>query len=124
MTVDNSQSFKHNTTFVGKTADVVNNISSSVKYTKIIVPLNFLMIFWESSEMPLINCKADLELNWIEDCIWSGTGDSAKFKTIDAKLSVLVVTLSTKDYLNFIKQLSGWFKIWSIEKIIRWFLQK
>ena len=64
------------------------------------------MIFWESSEMPLINCKIDLELNWIEDCILSGTGDSAKFKTIDAKLYVLVVTLSTKDNLNFIKEIS------------------
>ena len=30
--------------------------------------------------MPLINCKVHLELNWIEDCILSSAGDSAKFE--------------------------------------------
>ena len=30
--------------------------------------------------MLLINCKLDLELNWIEDYILSSAGDSAKFK--------------------------------------------
>ena len=35
--------------------------------------------------MPLINCKVHLELNWIEDCVLSSTGDSAKCKITDAK---------------------------------------
>ena len=30
--------------------------------------------------MLLIDCKLDPELNWIEDCILSSAGDSAKFK--------------------------------------------
>ena len=30
--------------------------------------------------MLLINCKLDPELNWIEDCILSSAGESAKFK--------------------------------------------
>ena len=30
--------------------------------------------------MPLINCKIHLELNWTEDCILSGAGDSAKIQ--------------------------------------------
>ena len=47
--------------------------------------------------MPFINCKVYLELNWIEDCIFSSAGNSAKFVITDAKLHVPVVTLSTKD---------------------------
>ena len=60
--------------------------------------------------MPLINCKIHLELNWIEDCILSSAGDSAKFKITDAKLHVPIVTLSTKDNVNLTKQLSNGFK--------------
>ena len=57
--------------------------------------------------MPLINCKVDLSLRWIEKCVLTtaaigadanatGTG-SATFKITDAKLYVPVVTLSTED---------------------------
>ena len=53
--------------------------------------------------MPLINCKVYLELNWIEDCILSSAGDSAKFAITDAKLHVPIVTLSTKDSANLTK---------------------
>ena len=60
--------------------------------------------------MPLINCKVHLELNWIEDCILSSAGDSAKFEITDAKLHVPIVTLSTKDSVNLTKQLSEGFK--------------
>ena len=60
--------------------------------------------------MPLINCKAHLEPNWIEDCILSRIGDSAKFKTTDAKLNSPIVTLSATDSVNLTKQLSEGFK--------------
>ena len=60
--------------------------------------------------MPLINCKVYLELNWIEDCILSSAGDSAKFAITDAKLHVPIVTLSTKDSVNLAKQLNEEFK--------------
>ena len=60
--------------------------------------------------MPLINCKVYLELNWIEDCILSSAGDSAKFAITDAKLHVPIVTLSTKDSTNLAKQLNEGFK--------------
>ena len=54
--------------------------------------------------MPLINCKVHLELNWIEDCVLSSTGDSAKCKITDAKLHVPRVILSTKYNVNLTKQ--------------------
>ena len=60
--------------------------------------------------MPLINCKVYLELNWIEDCIFSSAGDTAKFTITDTKLYVPIVTLSTKDSANLTKQLNEGFK--------------
>ena len=60
--------------------------------------------------MPLINYRIHLELNWIEDLILSGAGDSAKFKITDAKLNVSIVTLSTKNNVNLTKQISHGFK--------------
>ena len=54
--------------------------------------------------MSLINCKVYLELNWIEDCILSSAGNSAKFEITDAKLHVPIVTLSTKDSAKLTKQ--------------------
>ena len=74
MTINNSQSFKYKAALLGKTADAANN-TSSVKEPKIVVPLKYLSNFWRSLEMPLINCKVYLELNWIEDCILSRAGN-------------------------------------------------
>ena len=65
--------------------------------------------------MPLINCKVYLELNWIEDCILSSAGDTAKFAITDTKLHVPIVTLSTKDGINLAKQLNEGF-----EKSVYW----
>ena len=47
--------------------------------------------------MPLINRKVCFELNWIENCVLSNVGKSAKLEITDAKLHVPIVTLSTKD---------------------------
>ena len=110
MSIDNSKSFKYKAALVGKTADAVNNTNNSLKNTKIVVPLKYLNNIWRSLEMPLTNWKIYLESNWIEDRTLSSTADSAKFKIIDAKLHVPIVTLSTKDNVNLTKQLSGGFK--------------
>ena len=85
-------------------ADAVNNTNTSVKNTKIVVPLKYLSNFWRSLEMPLINRKIHLELNWLQDCTLSSDGRSAKFKIIDAKLHVPIVTLSTKHNVNLYQQ--------------------
>ena len=60
--------------------------------------------------MPLINCKIHLDINWIDDCILSSAGDSAKLQISDAKLHVPIITLSTKYNVNLTKQLSDGFK--------------
>ena len=59
--------------------------------------------FWRSLEIPLINYKIHLELNWIEDCILSSAGGSAKLKIMDTKFHVPIVTLSAKDNANLTK---------------------
>ena len=109
MTIVNSESFKYKAALVGKTKKFADQ-KSSVKDTKIVVSLKHLSNFWRSLEMPLINFKVHLELNWIEDCILSSAADSAKFEITDAKLHVPIVTLSTKDSVNLTKQLSEGFK--------------
>ena len=51
--------------------------------------------------MPLINCKIELSLKWIENSILSGAGTAATFKITDTKLYVPIVTLKTEDNLNY-----------------------
>ena len=62
LAANNSESFKYKAALVWKTADAVNNADSSVKITKIFVPLKYLSSFWRLLEIPLINCKIHVEL--------------------------------------------------------------
>ena len=109
LTIDNSQSFKYKVTLLEKTASY-NDGKSFVKDAKIVVRLKYLSNFWRSLEIPLINCKVYLELNWIENCILSSAESSARFEITDAKLHVPIVTLSTKDSANLTKQIKEGFK--------------
>ena len=109
LNVNDSQSFKYKAALAGKTKDYAHP-NSFLKNTKIVAPLKYLSNFWRSLEIPLINCKIRLELNWIKDCILSSTENSAKFKITDAKLHVPIVTLSFKDTVNLKKQQSDGFK--------------
>ena len=81
--------------------------------------------------MPLINCKVELSLNWMENCVLTTaaigenantTGaDSATFKITDAKLYVPIVALSAEDNVKLLKLLSEGFKIsiyWNKYKVI------
>ena len=111
LSIDNSKSFEYKAAIVRKTANADNNNTNiSIKDAKIVVSLKYLSNFWRSLEMPLISRKVHLELNWIEDCILSSVGDSAKSKITDARLHVPIVTLSTGNNANLKKQLSCGFK--------------
>ena len=73
--------------------------------------------------MPLINCKVELSLNWIENCVLttSVNGNKATFEITDAKLYVPVVTLSIEDNAKLSKQLGEGFKRfihWNKYKVI------
>ena len=86
---------------------------------KIAVPLKHLSNFWRSLEMPLINCKFKVSLNWIEKCLLT-TANTAIFKITDAKLYVPIVTLA-EDNVKLLKLLSEGFKrtvYWNKYKVI------
>ena len=50
--------------------------------------------------MPLINCKIELSLNWIENCVLAtaANASSGTFEITNAKFYVPAVTLSTEDH--------------------------
>ena len=98
---------------------------------EIAVPLKYLSNSWRSLEMPLINCKVELSLKWIENCVQTtaeiganadATGaDSATLEVTDAKLYVPGVTLSAEDNVKLVKQLNEGFKrpvYWNKYKVI------
>ena len=114
MTIINSKSFKYKAALVAKTKNFADQ-KSYVKDTKTIIPLKYLSNFWRSLEMPSVN--------WIEDCILSSDGNSAKIEITDAKLHVPIVTLSTEDSVNLTKQLSD-LKDLFIGTVIRESVQK
>ena len=71
--------------------------------------------------MPLINCEVSLTLIWSENCVLPDTTThtaipainaptNVTFKITDIKLYFPVVTLSTKDNNNSLKQLKSGFK--------------
>ena len=119
LALDNSTYFKYKASLLGKSA-VVDGDNRSLKDAKIIVPLKYLSNFFRSLEMPLINCKLHLELNWNNNCVMYGAetytgGDNANgretiFQITSTKLFVPIVTLSTKDNVNLTKQLNEGFE--------------
>ena len=89
-------------------------ISGTDNCVKCVVPLKYVSNFFRSLEMPLVNCKIDLELTWNKNCIISiadAAGDNVvSFMIMDTKLYVPIVTLSTIDNTNLTKQLNEGFK--------------
>ena len=91
---DNAPSFKYKASNIGNTEN--NGTKNGVKRA---VPLKYLSNFWRSLEMRLINCKVKLSLTWIENCVLTAAANANEeiFKITDAKLYVLIVTLSAED---------------------------
>ena len=105
---NNTSSLVYKSKLISGTDD--NNVNN----VKLVVPLKYVSIFFRSLEMPLVNCKIDLELTWHKDCISSSVnaaaGQVVSFMITNTKFYVPVVTLSTKDHNNLTKQLNDGFK--------------
>ena len=124
---NNASSFKYKSSLIGNTGN-----SGTKNGVKIAVPLKYLSNFWRSLEMPLINCKVELSLKWIENCVLTTaaigananatTGaDNATFTITDTKLYVPIVTLSAEDNAKLSKLLSERFRrsvYWNKYKVI------
>ena len=103
---DNPPSFKYH---CGIDNTEANGTENGIK---IAVLLKYWSNFWRSLEVPLINYKIELSLNWIENCVLTtaANASSVTFKMTDEKLYVPVITLSTEDNAKLAKQLSEGFK--------------
>ena len=115
---DNSPSFKYKASIIDNTEN--NGTKNGVK---IAVPLKYLSNFWRSLEIPFINCKVELSLNWIGNCVLTtaANANKATFKITDAKPYVPIVTLSAEDNVKLSKLLSEGFKrsiYWNKYKVI------
>ena len=114
------KNFKYKAKLLGNTEAQPNPSYANgiLKNATITVPLKYLGNFWRSREIPLINCKVELKINWNKYCILSAAGNDSLnnndkdsngnniiFTIKDTKLYVPVVTLSqetTKSYQNFL----------------------
>ena len=100
-----SESFKFKIKITGKTP-----ADGNIKDVEIIVPLRHLSNFWRTVEMSLINCEVNLIQTWSRTYVISSATGKTKFKIIDAKLYVPVVTLLTQDNLKLLQQLKSGFR--------------
>ena len=69
------------------------------------MPLKYLSNLWRTLEIPLINCEVNLILTWSKDFVITNSIGDGKFAITEAKLYVLVVTLSTQDNVKLLQQL-------------------
>ena len=109
LTVDDSSSFKYKPGLLGYSSNTTindNNVRDSPagenpiwKNAKIIVPLKYVSSFFKSLEMPLINTKLYIKLNYIEKSLIStlDAANSTTFKITKTELYVRVLTLNTED---------------------------
>ena len=88
---DNASSLKYKPNLTANT-----EADGTKKGVKIVVPLKYLSNFWRSLEMQLINCKVELSLKWIENCLLTTAAiganadingaDGATLEITDAKI--------------------------------------
>ena len=108
VTTADSSSSKYKSSILGDL--VADDANGALKDARTVVPLKYLSNFFRSLEMPLINCKIHLELNWTKDCIMSSVAGATTLEITNTKLYVPIVTLLTKDNVNLTKQLYEGFK--------------
>ena len=106
VTTDDSSSFEYKSSFFKPLTADDNGVFKDVE---IAVPLRYLSNFWRSLEIPLINCKIHLELNWSKDCVMSTIADTT-LKITNTKLYLPIVALSSKDNVKLVKLLEEGFK--------------
>ena len=80
------------TSLVYKSKRISGTDDNNVNNVKLVVPLKYASNFFRSLEMPLVNCKIDLELTWHKDCMISRANAAANhvvsFMITDTKLYV------------------------------------
>ena len=62
---------------------------------RIIVPLKYLIKYWWSLEMPLINCRVELKLKWIKLCVLAMCGNDD-----DTHSNNIVLLSKTQNFMS------------------------
>ena len=86
----NSKLFK----FKPSTKDNTNY--SGTANVEIVVPLQHLINFWRTLEMPLINCKVTVEISCSENCIICEADRATTFAMTNEKIYVPVLIVTIK----------------------------
>ena len=117
---NNFKYFKYKAKLLGNTVaqPIPYQANGILKNVTIAVPLIYLNNFWRSLEMPLINCKVELKLEWTKHYVLAAAGNdktngnpnNTVFTIKDTKLYVPVITLSAKDNQKLSKLLSKEFE--------------
>ena len=107
-TDDNADVASNTTSLVYKSKLISGTDNNNVNNVKLVVHSKFVSNFFRSLEIPLVNCKIDLELTRHKDCMLSSAnpaaGQVASLMITNTKFYVPVVTLSTRDNTSLTKQ--------------------
>ena len=105
---DATDSFNFKAKITGPTDD-----DGDINNVKIMVPLKYLINFWTTLKIPLINCEVNSVLTWSANCVILYINVANKIPTLtltEKKLYVPVVTLSTQDNATLLLQSKLGFK--------------
>ena len=91
LAIEGSSSFKYKSNLLGNASG--EGRTAVWKNVKIIVPLKYISSFFRSLEIPLINTKLYIELNYSKNSIISNVEGDSTFKITKTELHVPVVTL-------------------------------
>ena len=91
--LDNSTFFEKKESLLGKATDADSD-GRSLKNTKMVVPLKYLSNVFRSPEVPLINCKIHLEINWNYNCVMYGANTYAGGDNVNNRETAFQITQS------------------------------
>ena len=74
---DNADVANNTSSLVYKSKLISGTYDNNVNNVKLVVPLKYVSSFFRSLEMPLVNCKIDLELTWHKHCMISSVNAAA-----------------------------------------------
>ena len=80
------------------------NVHRIWKNIKIVVPLKYISNFFKNLELPLINTKLYMELNWTKYSVLCNQNQNSIFQITKGELDIPVVTLNTEN-INTLSEL-------------------